>query len=323
MLDEGGSDEGSGDEEVSYELSSDEEDSYEGNSDEEDSDEEGSCDRSSVVGEHEAYTTTDEEGNGDIGTSRDGLTRRGKSSITKDIRGSFPFLEKVQESDLPAVESFEYACSVAKTENVPTNKALAESDGFLAVDEKTHSYLHLLSGSHDSADFGKLRLLLAHHPDLEIRNHQDLTPLAIAIRSKNLRAMYALLISGANIEALLSHRQTYLLLACHLGNEEAVWALLSAGADTSHKDDYGNTAEDLAAIIGRSDIVDLFSGRDNDDSCAESHYSEYSTNESLDEDLSNGEESDISDSGQLPPLSTPQDLAYRLKSSQSTSTFGE
>ncbi|KAF7925061.1 uncharacterized protein EAE98_007149 [Botrytis deweyae] len=323
MLDEGGSDEEDSYEGNSDEEDSDEEDSYEGNSDEEDSDKEGSCDRSSVVSEHEAYTTTDEEGNGDIGTSRDGLTRRGKSSITKDIRGSFPFLEKVQESDLPAVESFEYAFSVAKTEDVPTNKTLAESGGSIAIDEKTHSHLHLLSGSHDSADFGKLRLLLAHGPDLEIRNHQNFTPLAIAIRSKNLRAMYALLISGANIEALLSHRQTYLHLACHLGNEEAVWALLSAGADTSHKDDYGNTAEDLAAIIGRSDIVDLFPGRGDDDSFAESHYSEYSTNESLDEDLSNGEESDISDSGQLPPLSTPQALAYRLKSSQSTSTLGE
>ncbi|TGO69528.1 hypothetical protein BOTNAR_0010g00270 [Botryotinia narcissicola] len=300
-------------------LALEKEDSYQGSSDEE-----GSYDRSSVVGEHEAYTTIDEEENGDDGTSRDGLTRRGKSSITKDIRGSFTFLEKAQDSDLPtAVESFEYACSVAKTENVPTNKTLAESGGPLAIDEKTHSHLHLLSSSHDSADFGKFRLLLANKPDLEIRNHQNFTPLAIAIRSKNLRAMYALLISHANIEAHLSHRQTYLHLACCLGNEEAVWALLYAGADTSHKDDHGNTAEDLAAIIGRSDIVDLFSGRGNDDSCAETHYSESSANESLDEDLSNGEEPDISDSRQLPPLSIPQDLAYRLKSSQSTSTLEE
>ncbi|KAF5870500.1 putative ankyrin repeat protein [Botrytis fragariae] len=221
------------------------------------------------------------------------------------------------------VESFDYAFSVVNTEDVPTDKTLAESGGSLAVDEKTRSYLHLLSGSHDSADFWELRLLLAHEPDLEIRNHQDLTPLAIAIRSKNLRAMYALLISGANIGARLSHRQTYLHLACCLGNEEAVWALLSAGADTSHKDDYGNTAEDLAAIIGRSDIVDLFPRKGDHGSSAGSHYSEYSTNEYLDGDLSNGEETDISDSGQLPPLSTPQDLAFRPKSSQSTSTLGE
>ncbi|KAF7891829.1 hypothetical protein EAF00_008131 [Botryotinia globosa] len=287
------------------------------------SDEEGSYDRSSVVGEHEAYTTTDEVGNGDNGTSRDGLTRRGKSSITRDIRGYFPSLEKVQDSDLSAVQSFEYAFSVAKTENVPTSKPLAESGGSLAIDEKTHSHLHSLSSSCNSADFAKLRLLLANKPDLDICNHQNFTPLAIAIRSKNLRAMYALLISPANIEAHLSHRQTYLHLACYLGNEEAVWALLCAGADTSHKDEYGNTAKDLAAIIGRSDIVDLFSGRGNDDSCAEPHHSESSANESLGEDLSNGEESDISDSRQLPPLSIPQDLAYRLKSSQSTSTLEE
>lgn len=322
-FDEEDSHEGSSNEEGSDKEGSYKEGSYEGNIDEAGSDEEGSCDRSSVVGEHEAYTTTNEEGNCDNGTSRDGLNRRGKSSITNDIRSSFPFLEKVQDSDLPAVESLEYACSVAQTENGPTNKTLAESGGSLAIDEETHSHLHLLSGSHDSADFGKLRLLLAHDPDLEIRNHQYLTPLAIAIRSKNLRAMYALLISHANIEAYLSHGQTYLHLACCLGNEEAVWALLYAGADTTYKDDYGNTAKDLAAIIGRSDIVDLFSGRGDDDSCAEPHYSESSANESLDEDLSNGEESDISDSRQLPPVSISQDLAYRLKSSQSTSTLEE
>ncbi|TGO47905.1 hypothetical protein BCON_0259g00140 [Botryotinia convoluta] len=291
--------------------------------DEEGSHEVCSDDRSSVVGEHKAYTSTDEEENGDNGSSMDVLTRRGKYSITKDIHSSFSFVEKDQDNGLPAIESFEYACSVVKTENVPINKTLAESGGSLAVDEKTHSYLHLLSGSHDSADFWELRLLLAHDPDLEIRNHQDLTPLAIAIRSKNLRAMYALLISGANIGAHLSHRQTYLHLACCPGNEEAVWALLSAGADLPHKDDNGYTAEDLAVIIGRSDIVDLFPGRGDNGSWAGSHYSEYSTDEYLDGKLSNSEESDISDSGQLPPLSTPQDLAFRPKSSQSTSTLGE
>ncbi|TEY55498.1 hypothetical protein BOTCAL_0232g00060 [Botryotinia calthae] len=282
-------------------------------SDEEGSDEEGSDDQLSVDGENEAYTSTDEEENGDNAPSIDELTRRGKSSITKDIHSSFSFVEKDQDNGLPVIESSECACSMTEGENIPTNKNLAESDESLAVDEKTHSSLHLLSGSHDSADFGKLRLLLVHNPDLEIRNHQDLTPLAITIRSKNLRAMYALLISGASIEVHVGHGQTCLHLACYLGNEEAVWALLHAGANISHKDHHGNTAEELAELIGRSDIVDLFSRRGEDGSRAGSQQSEYSTDESPDEDLSDNEESDVSDSGQLPPLLTAQDLALRPK----------
>ncbi|KAM0126050.1 hypothetical protein ACHAO1_010288 [Botrytis cinerea] len=280
---------------------------------EEISDEEGSDDQLSVVGEHEAYTSTDEEENGDSAPSIDDLTRRGKFSITKDIHSSFLFVEKDQDNGLPVIESSEHARSVTRTEKVPTNKTLTKIGGSLAVNEKTHSSLHLLSGSHASADFGKLRLLLAHNSDLEIRNHQNLTPLAIAIRSKNLRAMYALLISGASTEAHVGQGQTCLHLACCLGNKEAAWALLHAGANTSHKDHYGSTAEELATLIGRSDIVDLFPRRVDDGSRAGSQDSEYSTNKSPDEDLSNSKKSDISDSGQLPPLSTAQDLALRPK----------
>ncbi|KAM0153906.1 hypothetical protein ACHAQE_007445 [Botrytis cinerea] len=280
---------------------------------EEISDEEGSDDQLSVVGEREAYTSTDEEENGDNAPSIDDLTRRGKFSITKDIHSSFLFVEKDQDNGLPVIESSEHARSVTRTEKVPTNKTLTKIGGSLAVNEKTHSSLHLLSGSHASADFGKLRLLLAHNSDLEIRNHQNLTPLAIAIRSKNLRAMYALLISGASTEAHVGQGQTCLHLACCLGNKEAAWALLHAGANTSHKDHYGSTAEELATLIGRSDIVDLFPRRVDDGSRAGSQDSEYSTNKSPDEDLSNSKKSDISDSGQLPPLSTAQDLALRPK----------
>lgn len=154
-----------------------------------------------------------------------------------------------------------------------------------AADKKTSINLHLLPGNHDPRDFGKLRILLAHNPDLEIRNGQNLTPLAISIRTKNLKAMYALLIAGADIESRFSHGQTYLHLACYLGNEAAILALLKAGADTTHRDDRGYTAEGIAMLYDRSDIVDLFYEQSDDNSGAESSDEDDSCVEFSDKEL--------------------------------------
>lgn len=129
--------------------------------------------------------------------------------------------------------------------------------------------------------------------------------------------MYALLIAGADIESRTSNGQTCLYLACCLGNEKALAALLDAGVDTSHKDDFGCTAKDYAARNGRSDIVDLFFK----DYCAKSPRSKSSGEELHDCEYhgsracveSTIEEPDVSNLVQLPLGEKSGDLARRPK----------
>ncbi|THV48988.1 hypothetical protein BGAL_0217g00130 [Botrytis galanthina] len=346
-------------------------------------DEECSYGVSSASSKYEAGVSLNREERGDKGSLIVDLIERDTPSIRKHIHRSFSVLE-YQDDDLPVIEPFKHAHSVAKIEHVPLNTTLRESDESLAIDEKKCSDLQLLSDSHDPADFGKLLSLLAKDLDLEVRNFQGFTPLAIAIQSGNLPAMYALLIAGADVEAHINQGQTCLHLACCLGNKEAVEALLDAGVNTSHTGDDGCTAINLAVRIGRSDIVHLLSGISDDTPRAEPlpvepFGSEYSGNESsgdepfdasVDEflnqelplsdstdtkasgskssgDISTGDEpfdakiheNDFTDdkahvnsiivqpsnahSVQLPPWATFRTLAFRPRSSQSTSTLEE
>lgn len=174
-------------------------------------------------------------------------------STGRDAENIFATLEEVEEtiSNLELSEGNNYMENIQKGNFMTIQPS--------APNESKHTDVHLLTGSFDSIAFENLRLSLRHGLDLEARNGQGFTPLTIAMRIRNIRAMYALLMAGAEINHRVHHGQTYLHLACCLGNKEAIWALLEAGADSSLMDDDGHSAEELAVLMGRPDIVNLFS----------------------------------------------------------------
>ncbi|TGO34464.1 hypothetical protein BHYA_0196g00200 [Botrytis hyacinthi] len=247
-------------------------------------DEECSYGVSSTTSKYEAGVSSKKEKGGDKGSLIVDLIERDTPSIRRHINGALSVLN-YQNDDSPVIEPFKHTYSVARIEHVPSNTTPRGSVEPLAINENKCSDLHLLLDSHDPADFWKPQSLLAKNIDLEVRNFQGFTPLAIAIQSGNLPAMYALLIAGADVEAHINQGQTCLHLACCLGNKEAVEALLDAGVNPSHMGDNGCTAINLAVRIVRSDIVHLLSGISDDTPRAEPLPvkplgSEYSENES-------------------------------------------
>ncbi|KAJ8063125.1 hypothetical protein OCU04_008368 [Sclerotinia nivalis] len=195
---------------------------------------EGSSDEGpSDVEEYEAKIPTDEGEDRNDGSSVVDIDEGNTSSIRLDFENTSSIVEVDVNDVSPLMEPTEQKYPMAKTEDAALDEILEESDQSPGMDERKDTDLYLLSGSHESTDFGKLRLLLAQNPDLEIRNGKNFTPLAISIRTKNLRAMYALLIARTDIKSHINHGQTCLHLACCLGNEIAVAALLDAGANTS------------------------------------------------------------------------------------------
>ncbi|KAI9650824.1 hypothetical protein NHQ30_000858 [Ciborinia camelliae] len=260
----------------------------------------------------------------DVSTADEECSNDGSFIVKGSKEKALSFMENDRENGFSDVEEKEKPLSTQglseRTHSLKNiKKALfisnsEETDRYLTVDERKYTDLHLLSGSHDPTDFGKLRILLAHSPDLEIRDGQNFTPLAIAIRSKNLRAMYALLMAGADVANSDDHGQTYLHLACCLGNKEAAKALLEAGADISIRDHRGETAKDIALLTGRSDLIDSFREAVDDTSVTEIP----GINTFMGDFAPDFE---FLDSVRLPPLLTTQDLALRPKLPQSLPGF--
>ncbi|CAD6449120.1 f13cfb7a-137c-4459-9e70-f5080c422b46 [Sclerotinia trifoliorum] len=186
-------------------------------------DEESSDEGSSVVEENEADITTEEGEFRNDGSSILNIDEGNTSCRGLDFENTSS-IETVDENGVSTLpDSTERTSPMAKTEVGALDKVLEESNQSPNMDEREDRDLHLLSGSYESTDFGKLRLLLARNPNLEVPNGKNITALAISIR-----------------------------------NEKAVADLLDAGVDTSPKDDFQYTAKDYAARNGRPDIVDLF-----------------------------------------------------------------
>jgi ankyrin repeat protein len=118
-----------------------------------------------------------------------------------------------------------------------------------------NTVLHILAANHDEDSSMKLKFLLKAGPKLEILNDNQLTPLALAIQSQNIRGMEMLLDVGADLNVLLADNQTLLHMACSLGNEPAVEALLRCGCQTSHRDNQGQTPKGVALSCGYQDIA--------------------------------------------------------------------
>jgi len=119
-----------------------------------------------------------------------------------------------------------------------------------------HSILHILAANHDENSFSKLQYLLeSSRLMLDLLNSDHLTPLALAVRSRNIRGMESLLDAGANLDTLLAGNQTALHIACYSGNKAAAEALLRRGCHTSQQDLQGQTPIDLALACGYQEIA--------------------------------------------------------------------
>ncbi|TVY14282.1 putative ankyrin repeat protein [Lachnellula arida] len=119
-----------------------------------------------------------------------------------------------------------------------TNRFLQDSNG--------NTPLHVLTQTHEDVSLEKMKLMLEAALNLDTYNRQKFTPLALAIRCKNIPATQLLLEAGANPDIVLAHNQTALYLACSVGNADAAKLLLEKGCNLSHQDSYGQTPKDIA-----------------------------------------------------------------------------
>lgn len=101
-------------------------------------------------------------------------------------------------------------------------------------------------------------MLLAAGARIDARNEAGMTALhyAIGFEGEDRRAIVSYLLSRhADVNAQNDDGKTPLMLAVALGHTEAVSLLLQTGADTELRDINGATAEDLARLDGRWDLV--------------------------------------------------------------------
>jgi ankyrin repeat protein len=118
-----------------------------------------------------------------------------------------------------------------------------------------NTILHILAANHDDDALMKLNFLLETGPKLDILNDNRLTPLALAIRSRNIRGMEMILDARADLNVLLADNQTFLHMACYLGNKPAVEALLRCGSQTWHRNNQGQTPNGVALACEYQDIA--------------------------------------------------------------------
>ncbi len=110
---------------------------------------------------------------------------------------------------------------------------------------------------HDDISQAKLRLLYAMGRAHDVWNDKALTPLALAIRSKNIVATRTFLDAGANVDMRLDRDQTVLHLASCLGNTEALMLLLERGAIPSLRDIAGMTPGETALACGHEELTEI------------------------------------------------------------------
>ncbi len=144
------------------------------------------------------------------------------------------------------------ALSVAlRGESLKAAKALWESPG-IQIDarnnaEETPLMLAALKGEADAA-----AALLAHGAAVQ---KDGWSPLHYAATGGNVAIVKLLLSKGAPIEARSPNQTTPLMMAARYGSEDAVDALLAAGAERSLKNDQGMDAAAFATSAGRDKLA--------------------------------------------------------------------
>ena len=89
----------------------------------------------------------------------------------------------------------------------------------------------------------------------------SMTTLHGAILRGDIDAVRRLCDEGAAVDEVdATQKQTPLMVAASLGSLEIVWQLMESRADTSLRDEEGNSALDLARARGHADVVSLLDG---------------------------------------------------------------
>ncbi|KAK0120227.1 hypothetical protein ONS95_011633 [Cadophora gregata] len=125
----------------------------------------------------------------------------------------------------------------------------------VSQDKFGNTPFHHLVSMHDDTSRAKLQLLIETHRSLDDINEDGMTPLALAVRCKNLAATEMLLEAGANANLILAREQTALHLAACLGNTEAVEMLLERTYNHKVEDDSGMNPGQLALACGHDHIA--------------------------------------------------------------------
>jgi ankyrin repeat protein len=93
-------------------------------------------------------------------------------------------------------------------------------------------------------------------------NPSGWTPLHYAASGDSLPAIQELLARGAEVDSRApNHQRTPLMMAAMYASEDVINALLKAGADPGARDQYGETAADLAARGGRDWLAERLARR--------------------------------------------------------------
>ncbi len=108
-----------------------------------------------------------------------------------------------------------------------------------------------------------VRLLLDRGANAWHRNAEGFTPLHCAVGAppydgeKQAKIVSLLLENGADPNSVCQSGGTPLMNAAWFGCNTSIPVLLKAGADRSHRDNKGRTAEDMAVERGRTNIVEI------------------------------------------------------------------
>ena len=138
-----------------------------------------------------------------------------------------------------------------QTESLKVAKVLWDAKG-IQVDIRNHAGETPLMMAALKAEVDAVGALLAHGAAVQ---KDGWSPLHYAATGGSAAIVKLLLSKGAVLEARSPNATTPLMMAARYGNEEAVDALLAAGADRTLKNDLGMDASAFAASAGRERLA--------------------------------------------------------------------
>jgi ankyrin repeat protein len=133
----------------------------------------------------------------------------------------------------------------------------------LQYKHEKHLLNHRLLQAVEMGDSAEVVHLLAQGVNIETRNAEELTPLAIAIRRGDVSLVKVLLMHGGNVHATTEKagnfppRDIILVPAAEKGYTQIVQLLLDRGADINTRSGMGVTALMLATQRNHIDVVKL------------------------------------------------------------------
>ena len=116
---------------------------------------------------------------------------------------------------------------------------------------------------HNASYFGKFevaKLLIKHGAQIDSRDFEGKTPLAVAASQAHLEVVKLLLENGADVNSKDNYGRIPLLFALHKGKEnlEVIKLLIEKGSDVESMNNVGENLLHRAVYNGHLDILDFF-----------------------------------------------------------------